>query len=575
MSPTVFNILLLTSLGICSAGILFKVLRWFVVRSGPSNERKSAPGGFLAFFKGFFGAIFSLKLVYALKAVFVDSLLQARVLRVNPVRWIMHFLIFAGFIALVLFHAMDELVTLKLDPGYQSTNDPYFFLRNLFGAMVLAGILVAVARRIARRGAFLRTRAADAIALTAVAVIILSGFFLDSAKIVSEAVYQRMVKEYYPMDNPNDVIALKAFWADGYGVVFKDMQKLRDPALRAKGKELHEQGCVSCHPHPRKAFLSYPLARLLSPAAPSLNGGRADIWAYWIHVIACFFCLAILPFTKLFHFISDPFSLIAAGVADRKKPSQDTAGPRRALEFDACINCGTCNDRCSVAPVYRIIGNELILPSQKLAAVKRLASSADAPVESLLLLSEGSHICTGCFKCTEFCPAGINLQDQWAASKKLLAEMGHPAPQVWIRDAGAARWSDVLRNAPPAGDGPFSPHLWLTRASPESFTACVQCQTCTSVCPVVAANVSEERSVDVTPQKIMNLLRMGMVDMAAATRMSWDCVTCYQCQENCPQSICVTDILYELKNIAYERLRTVDRAKALAETPEAGQYVRG
>jgi heterodisulfide reductase subunit C len=32
--------------------------------------------------------------------------------------------------------------------------------------------------------------------------------------------------------------------------------------------------------------------------------------------------------------------------------------------------------------------------------------------------------------------------------------------------------------------------------------------------------------------------------------MLWDCLTCYQCQEHCPQSVKVTDVLYCLKNLS-------------------------
>jgi len=42
--------------------------------------------------------------------------------------------------------------------------------------------------------------------------------------------------------------------------------------------------------------------------------------------------------------------------------------------------------------------------------------------------------------------------------------------------------------------------------------------------------------------------------MASGPDMLWDCVTCYQCQEHCPQKVKVTDILYELKNMAIEKL---------------------
>jgi heterodisulfide reductase subunit C len=30
-------------------------------------------------------------------------------------------------------------------------------------------------------------------------------------------------------------------------------------------------------------------------------------------------------------------------------------------------------------------------------------------------------------------------------------------------------------------------------------------------------------------------------------------VTCYQCQEHCPQNVRVTDLLYQLKNLAVKR----------------------
>jgi heterodisulfide reductase subunit C len=42
--------------------------------------------------------------------------------------------------------------------------------------------------------------------------------------------------------------------------------------------------------------------------------------------------------------------------------------------------------------------------------------------------------------------------------------------------------------------------------------------------------------------------------------MVWDCTTCYQCQEHCPQGIQVTEIIYELKNRAYEHFKKMDRS---------------
>jgi heterodisulfide reductase subunit C len=53
----------------------------------------------------------------------------------------------------------------------------------------------------------------------------------------------------------------------------------------------------------------------------------------------------------------------------------------------------------------------------------------------------------------------------------------------------------------------------------------------------------------------MNCLGLGLVEMATGPRMLWDCVTCYQCQENCPQNVEVTDIFFQLKNIAANNVR--------------------
>jgi heterodisulfide reductase subunit C len=50
----------------------------------------------------------------------------------------------------------------------------------------------------------------------------------------------------------------------------------------------------------------------------------------------------------------------------------------------------------------------------------------------------------------------------------------------------------------------------------------------------------------------MCCLGLGLTEMAAGAKMIWDCLTCYQCQENCPQQVEVCDLLYDLKNMAVQ-----------------------
>ena len=70
---------------------------------------------------------------------------------------------------------------------------------------------------------------------------------------------------------------------------------------------------------------------------------------------------------------------------------------------------------------------------------------------------------------------------------------------------------------------------------------------------MVAASDDPQQDLDLTPQQIMNLMRLQLKDEAFGCRMLWDCVTCYQCQEHCPQNVKVADVLYELRNEAGRR----------------------
>jgi heterodisulfide reductase subunit C len=202
------------------------------------------------------------------------------------------------------------------------------------------------------------------------------------------------------------------------------------------------------------------------------------------------------------------------------------------------------------------LSNRDVLPSEKLISIGDVARGKDVRVEAMQGLAEGSLACTLCYRCTTVCPVGIDLQELWLASREDLAHRGFPDPHVWVKEANTARWAARMRREGP-GPSPDTrqAHPGLSEES-ESFSSCVQCQVCTNVCPVVAYSENPTGDVGVTPQQVMNLLRLGLRDMALGSTMVWDCVTCYMCQEQCPERIRVADILYELRNMAYERFST-------------------
>ena len=92
------------------------------------------------------------------------------------------------------------------------------------------------------------------------------------------------------------------------------------------------------------------------------------------------------------------------------------------------------------------------------------------------------------------------------------------------------------------------------RQSPQgkTYAYCFSCENCTTVCPVVGNYENPQKTLGLLPHQIMRSVGLGIKDLATASSMLWDCTTCYQCQEHCPQGVKVTDVLYELKNQAAE-----------------------
>ena len=170
------------SLAICLAGIVFKVIRWHSRCIGTVAAEYSTSQRFLSSIKGILVSLLNpLKLLIIVKTKILDVIFQLRILRESKIRWIMHMLIFAGFILLLFMHALGSVIMERVADEYYSTINPYFFLRNLFGLMVYAGIIIAIVRRIKTRRIF--TNSMDVYAIIIVTVIMCSGVALEALKI--------------------------------------------------------------------------------------------------------------------------------------------------------------------------------------------------------------------------------------------------------------------------------------------------------------------------------------------------------------------------------------------------------
>lgn len=547
---------------ICLVGIGYRMGRWLVLPLGPEAEDTALAKRALGALGAVAKALLQPRgLIVLLRTLLMEVILQIHILRQDPRRWVMHMALFYGMLLLLLMHVFDDRITARLFPDYASTLNPFMFLRNLLGVLVMVGVIIAWVRRRADRTLRRTMRGADRWLLVLLSGIILTGAALEAVQIISPTLFDEMVVDYMDSDDPEEIAPLKAYWAAKFDVAFAPMPSTDDPELLDEGRSLHAEYCAECHSRPGSAVLSYPLALALKPFSAWITDIGLETALWYAHYLIGCLALALLPFSKSFHLVSTPLSLVSRALGSAATDRPVNRPTRRALGLDACTHCGVCTLHCAVGPIFQVIPNADILPSEKLHSVARMAagrSSAHAQAR----LSEGSFICTGCGRCTAWCPSGIDLQDMWAASISDLGRRGYPQAHGWMRRHSAPQWAEILKACPDTlgEQAPLRQPLLRLTDNPDTFWACVQCSTCTNVCPVVAISEDPQRDLDLTPQQVMNLMRLQLKETAIGSRMVWDCVTCYKCQEHCPQGVRVADVLYELRNEACRRLTPADRA---------------
>lgn len=79
----------------------------------------------------------------------------------------------------------------------------------------------------------------------------------------------------------------------------------------------------------------------------------------------------------------------------------------------------------------------------------------------------------------------------------------------------------------------------------ELLESCIQCGTCSGVCPLSIY-------MDYTPRQVMGMVRSDFKNEVLKSHTIWLCASCYACTCECPRQIRITDIMYELKQRAIQ-----------------------
>ena len=519
--------------------------------------------------KGLFATLLSGKLLQVVTTFFTDVLFQKRLLSKSSLRWVAHALIFVGFILLLFMHGLGGTVSEFFFSGYYSTLQPYLSLRNLLALLVLAGIAIAVYRRVTDKPRRVRSLGSDWAALCFVGAIIITGIVLESSKISSPQEFQRMVEEYGDVSDEEEALALETYWAAEHGLVSARVGKPFDNDLVEQGREISSNSCGECHAPTSGAFVSYSLAGLIGPV---ISGGSS--FFFYLHLLTCFAFLASLPFSKMFHVVAVPVSLLINGVMGFKEPAENSANnlSRQMIGLSACTHCGSCSELCSSLMFYESFQNDFILPSEKVQLLKKIATGSSIDEKTLQHLQKGLYICTSCDRCSTVCPSGINLRELFTTSRYHLLAKGFPETSILSHFsfplALAQSFVDDHKIALKKVEQLFkesfkklSDMTTLTLARPaevgnSSYQSCYSCQRCTNICPVVRLYDRPEEALDMVPHQIIFSLGIGNKEIATGSRMIWSCSTCYLCQEHCPNGVELTDIFYSLKNSAIRKMET-------------------
>jgi len=366
-----------------------------------------------------------------LKSFLSNTLLHTSVLK-EAYPGVMHFFIFWGFAVLAVGTAV---VLLQADLGLKVLYGTFYLwlslALDLFGLLAVVGLLIAVFRRYIQRPARLDSKADDALVLTALLVILVTGFFIEGLRMATAG-------DQWALWSPVG-LALARMVGAGF-----------------------DGAAVS------------PVAAGLE----ALKGWYAFLW--WGHMLLAVGFVAYMPYSKLFHVLASPANQFMKSLGPKGAlatvdiENSETFGASRPDELtwkqlfdtDACTRCGRCQDQCPAFAVGKALTPKGVIQDLKsylerygpaLADVKakvgrKLAEEAkaegkepdaarefeameeavmDAEIPALFeeaMPEENLWNCTTCRSCEEQCPVFVEVIPKVVELRRYLVLMESRMP---------------------------------------------------------------------------------------------------------------------------------------------------
>lgn len=310
----------------------------------------------------------------ALARMCVDIFTGRRLLRGDVAAGLMHFaifwgffLLFAGTCVLAVHHYMVEFLE-----GWAYLW--FSLLMEIAGLLLLVGIIWGLTRRYLQRVPRLERRLEDAVLPLWLVLIVLSGFFLEGARLAA----------HQPQ------------WADW-------------------------------------SFVGNWAASLI-PATAS-EGLYPSLW--WLHALLCLGFISMACYSKMFHILSAPASIFFSHTSVNSPQSLDDETDKLELAevvfYDGCMRCGRCVAACPSSGA-----GEGYAPRDFVQWARKKMWKAQFPYNDVRLwnrngydkIKESLWYCTTCKACLEVCPVYGAAFEAVAKERRQAVEEGTLVPAL-------------------------------------------------------------------------------------------------------------------------------------------------
>lgn len=82
--------------------------------------------------------------------------------------------------------------------------------------------------------------------------------------------------------------------------------------------------------------------------------------------------------------------------------------------------------------------------------------------------------------------------------------------------------------------------------SGEAFKTCMQCGTCSVVCPMTG-------EMEMTTRQVMHLVQWGQGETLLGANTPWICASCHSCEVRCPRGIDIPRVMESLRLLTLRR----------------------